>query len=116
MSDGATGSPQQEGSTSSTSVTRLRQLFTFRETNTRGDSVLDQRPQQRLRVEPTNHEELGGRDSAKPVCVGQSAQWYLCVLFAFLQSFVCLFFMCGVNAEIKQKLSLFQFPKVPKHL
>lgn len=48
--DGATGSPQQEGSTSSTSVTRLRRLFTLRETQTAEKIqswTRDQRPETR---------------------------------------------------------------------
>lgn len=54
--------------------------------------MLDQRPEERLRVAPTKDEELVGRDSAQPICVGQSTQWYFRVLFTLL------FFACVLLA------------------
>lgn len=68
----------------------------------------DQRPEERLRLAPTKDEELLSRDSAQPVCVGQSTQWYLCVLFALLSFFFCMY---AASPEIELELSLLQFEK-----
>lgn len=51
--------------------------------------MLVQRPEERLRVAAAKDEELVSRDSAQPICVGQSTQWYLRLL-STLPFFACM--------------------------